>query len=262
MLEKLEIVKRRDSNISFQSFLRSLEGDSSAIFRICKTLQNPSSCLSHHSPLLIGEELTYNLDRKAQEFAKSVANPNYPEPDRISTAEEKSIKRKFLDKIDKLFIASEEVVIPLSSVASAFSSLQHRSPGADCIELSHLEMLDKLPLLSYLKRLFEVTINTRMVPHSFRSSIALPIPKRGKPAHKAESWRPIHLIDIVGKLYEKVLLPLVISAVENYLSPRQFAYRRGLSTELALRSTLDTLRATPRSIMVNFDLSRAFERVN
>ena len=53
LLAHLEVVKRRDANLSFRSFLRSLEGDSSAIFRICKKLQTPSTCPSHHSPLLV-----------------------------------------------------------------------------------------------------------------------------------------------------------------------------------------------------------------
>ena len=118
------------------------------------------------------------------------------------------------------------------------------------------------PVFSYIRLLFEDTIGKREAPYAFRSSIVLHIPKKAKLPFRSENWRPIHLIAAVGKLYAKVLLPIIVSTIEDHLSPLQYSYSRGLSTEMALRITLDTLRKSRTSIMANFDLSRAFERVD
>ena len=46
------------------------------------------------------------------------------------------------------------------------------------------------------------------------------------------------------------------------MSPFQYAYRRNASTEMALRQTIDSLRNSTWPALVNFDLRRAFERVD
>ena len=108
---------------------------------------------------MINNVLGYNLDNEAREFASSVANPNYPRPDRSTSPNERMVKRMVIDSIDNAFYIASEYVVPLSSIARAYISLYNRSPGEDNLELSHIELLDKPLFFSYIKSLFEDTIN-------------------------------------------------------------------------------------------------------
>ena len=205
--------------------------------------------------------MVYILDKKVEEYARSVANPDYPLPSGGTTPGQRYLKRNVLDLTHKAFLLTPKYEASIMAIAKAYSALRRRTPGEDNIELPHLELLGESTMIRYLKGLFGQVINQRHVPNAFRSSIVLPIPKRGKKLEKTESWGPIHLISIVGKLYGKFLPPEIVCAIEDHLSPLQFAYRKGLSTEQAIIYTIDTLKQSNVSIMVNFDLSRAFERV-
>jgi hypothetical protein len=66
------------------------------------------------------------------------------------------------------------------------------------------------------------------------------IPKPGKAAGGPSSYRPICLLDSLGKLFEKVLLGRLeeFTEGENGLSPNQFGFRKGKSTLQAILTVI------------------------
>uniref|UniRef100_A0A2M4CS98 Putative retrovirus-related pol polyprotein from type-1 retrotransposable element n=1 Tax=Anopheles darlingi TaxID=43151 RepID=A0A2M4CS98_ANODA len=69
-------------------------------------------------------------------------------------------------------------------------------------------------------------------PDKWKRQKLVLLPKPGKPPGEASSYRPICLIDTVGKLLEKVILNRLsrYTEGENGLSERQFGFRKGRST--------------------------------
>ena len=65
------------------------------------------------------------------------------------------------------------------------------------------------------------------------------------PVHKqeertlAKNYRPVSLIPVVSKLFEKNMYDEIIDFIENSLSPYLFGFRKGHSTEQCLVAMLE-----------------------
>ena len=66
---------------------------------------------------------------------------------------------------------------------------------------------------------------------------------------------------LFGKIFEKTILITLNETLEEKLPQSQYAYRRNKSTENAICRIVDQIQYTEESIMINFDLIRAFGRV-
>jgi len=94
------------------------------------------------------------------------------------------------------------------------------------------------------------------------------IPKPGKPEGLPSSYRPLCLLDDVGKILEFLLVRRMeehMAASGIGLSERQFGFRRGRSTDDALGvlrdSVLDSCNARRLAVAVSLDIQNAFNTV-
>lgn len=71
------------------------------------------------------------------------------------------------------------------------------------------------------------------------------LPKPGKPQGDPSAYRPICLLDTVGKLLEKIIVNRLekYTESENGLSNMQFGFRKGKSTVDAIRAVIETAEA-------------------
>lgn len=106
-----------------------------------------------------------------------------------------------------------------------------KAPGFDYITV---QMLKKLPTKGIMKltHLFNASIRLRYFPKQWKIAEVIAIPKPGKPPNVVTSYRPISLLPIIAKVYEKIInkrLKLIIEA--NHLVPvHQFGFRDKHST--------------------------------
>ena len=90
------------------------------------------------------------------------------------------------------------------------------------------------------------------------------------PIHKKEettllkNYRPVSLIPVVSKLFERDMYNQILSYIDKFLSPYLFGYRKGYSTEQCLivmlelwKKALDS-KGTAGAILT--DLSKAFDK--
>ena len=54
-----------------------------------------------------------------------------------------------------------------------------------------------------------------------------------------KSYRPASVLPVVSKIYEKIMQKQIIEYTDKHLSPHLCAYRKGYSTQSALRSMLE-----------------------
>ena len=115
-----------------------------------------------------------------------------------------------------------------------------------------------------LALLFGKSLSTGSVPLDWKSSAITPIFKAGDPALASNYW-PISLLSLVSKLLERFIHNTLLEHVLEYghLSPKQFGFRPGSSTQEAiLAATHDWHEALERHnsvACVFFDLSKAFD---
>ena len=92
---------------------------------------------------------------------------------------------------------------------------------------------------SYLSEIY----NTSKILHDFPVALKLadviPIHKTD---HKniMKNYRPVSLLPITSKLFEKIMYKQISSYVDNFLSPYLFGFRKGHSTEQCLIKMLET----------------------
>jgi len=67
------------------------------------------------------------------------------------------------------------------------------------------------------------------------------IPKAGKPSEEASSYRPICLIDALGKVFERLICTRLEEAISSSggLSPHQYGFRKCFSTTDAILKVTD-----------------------
>ena len=134
------------------------------------------------------------------------------------------------------------------------------------------------PMLKHLPRtglnLFLYIFNLSWTSHSFSSiwkiSSMILMHKMGKPLDSPASFRPISLTSCVSKLFERIILSLLLFFVESnsFLSPRQAGFRPGRSTldqilylSQSISDGFNKARPGSRTILSTIDFSKAFDFV-
>ena len=109
---------------------------------------------------------------------------------------------------------------------------------------------------------FNKSIETGKFPQSLKMADITPIYKEKQRTSK-KNYRPVSLLPILSKLYEKIMGEQINSYVESFLSPFLFGYRKGHSTQHCLlvmiemwRKALDEKKVAGGILT---DLSKAFD---
>jgi hypothetical protein len=89
-----------------------------------------------------------------------------------------------------------------------------KSPGYDLITG---QILKELPIIGtkYLTQLFNAILFLDYFPTQWKVAQIILILKPGKPPHDLPSYRPISLLPIVSKLFEKLLLKRLLPLIER-----------------------------------------------
>ena len=81
-----------------------------------------------------------------------------------------------------------------------------------------------------------------------------------------KNYRPVSLLPIISKIFERIMLNQVTDYMNGYLSPHLCGYRKGFSTQTALSSLIEKWKQILDSMgygaAVLMDLSKAFDTIN
>lgn len=142
----------------------------------------------------------------------------------------------------------------------------NKSPGPDNLPGEMIKLLYKLN--SHLfTNLFNKIWSSKKFPDSWKIANVALIPKEGKDLKLIDSYRPICLLPIWGKVLDKILNNRFIAYLEdnNILDKRQYGFRRGKSTINALevvKKYIDS-KVTNNEIvcMISLDIKNAFNSI-
>ena len=140
-----------------------------------------------------------------------------------------------------------------------------RAPGPTGITWP---MVKNLPpeIITSLTKIFNASLSSGYFPKPFKISNITLIPKPGKNLHLPENYRPISLLEILGKSFERLINQRLRSYLESneLLGPQQFGFRSNASTEDALNSIITYLDGNSpyyKSALVTKDVKKAFDTV-
>lgn len=122
-------------------------------------------------------------------------------------------------------------------------------------------------LVPIITHVCNLAISSGVFPAVFKRAVVHPIHKSGR-RDDVNNYRPISVLSAMSKILERVLNKSLLSFlnVNNILSPNQFGFRRGMSTEDAVLALTEhavrTLDNKHKCLGIFIDLSKAFDTVS
>lgn len=141
---------------------------------------------------------------------------------------------------------------------------KNKAPGLDAIDLNlWLKIAAAFP--NFLPRVFNKCVELGTFPRAWKKGEVILILKPNRDPNDHNSYRPIILLPIVGKILEKILTQRLSHFLENnhFIPPNQYGFRPGLSTLHALNNVCNRLRTMRdqgmASVLISLDIKGAFD---
>ena len=156
--------------------------------------------------------------------------------------------------------------INVNEIKGIIKAMKKSCPGESGINKTILKNLPESSLVK-LKDIFDSTISAGYFPDKFKSSIIRLIPKHGKSPLIATNYRPISLLEVPGKILERLINTRLRHHLEtnNLHNPLQFGFRQCRGTTHALAITTEYIALSKadggQCHIVLRDITKAFDKV-
>ena len=130
------------------------------------------------------------------------------------------IKGKINNEIKSLN-SPEYILSHVQLIKAIKDSSNNNSTGPDKINIKHLKHLDPRAL-DYLLNLYNLVLNTNIIPIIWKTAKIIPIPKPNKSVNEGSSYRPISLLSPIAKTLEKIILPSLSDNIPQNISQHGF----------------------------------------
>lgn len=246
---------------SWTNYLRSLNVEGGSVWRAAKQIRGtkPSA-----RPLQGQQGLVYTAEDKANTFADTMEEQFQPNPDVYD-----DLHGERVDHFMGNFFQDppEDVIEPFTmlELQTAIRRLKPRkAPGLDRIGTKALQSAPT-GIATTVLSIFNSALRLNHFPSLWKSAKIILIPKPGKNHLLPENHRPISLLPVISKLFERLFLARIAPFLEGFIRPEQFGFRRGHSTTHQLVRLLNMLVDNHNinlcSVAVLLDVSKAFDRV-
>lgn len=266
-----EIKKALDTakNKSFQGYLEGLSPTATTDYSLWKATKKLRTPTQHIPPIRDNCDTTgkwaRNNKEKAEMFGNHLTNVFKPFPSGISAEQEKNI----IDYLE----APHQMELPIKKFKSSeVKSIIKRdisakkSPGYDLITGRILKELPDI-VIQYITLIFNAVLRIEYFPAQWKVGQIIMIRKPGKKDNEVQSYRPISLLPILSKLFEKALLErlrLVLSSGQ-LIPAHQFGFRKQHATVEQIHRVVEIVNRDlerQRYCSAAFlDISQAFDKV-
>jgi len=211
-------------------------------------------------PFVVNNQLVSDSDKVAELFAENLTK----------TFSSPESQQRDLNSIPPLQIAetTSYASIEASELIEHLNSLNSKaSPGIDGISNKVLKNCPENILASFC-HIFNSSLKLGCIPKAWKSSKIVMIPKKGKDKTDLNSYRPISLLNCIGKWLEKIINSKLQFWLEanKVLPDAQSGFRKNKSTQdQILRLTQDIVHGfnnSERTAAIFFDLEKAFDKAS
>jgi hypothetical protein len=224
-------------NDQWSTTLQFLHPEDQSLWRMSKRLiriPNQSPPLGTPGGLALSDEKAEAIADSLEAQFRPVTIPSVPAVIEMVNTELESYLR---------IPASEPLLTNPDEVQRAIKGLKlGKSPGTDGIPNRALKHLPQRAVL-LLVHIFNVILLTHHFPSVWKHARVICILKPVKDPAQPSSYRPISLLDTIGKLFEKILLTSILHQVDErgLLRDEQFGFRPGNSTSLQLARLVERI---------------------
>lgn len=253
-----------DINNRWNDTIKNLKTGSKEFWKLSKKLRSQGN---KKLPIFTTHDMQITCPtEKVEMIATAFQNNNNLTQHTISKFESKVAKS--IQKIDNSLL--RENTITLFTIETLNDTLRmckpYKASGFD--DIPNI-LIKKLPPQArvLLLSIFNQCLKIGYWPNAFKNAKIVPIPKPGKPHDNPRNYRPISLLNSLGKIMEKLLyLKIECFANENnIINDTQFGFRREFSTTHQLKRVVQHIKnekAQRRSTGAVFmDVEKAFDAV-
>lgn len=262
--QELKRLLYRIKNQWFEDYTQSLsptEATDYSLWKATKRMKRPKVTAS---PILKPDGTwAKSSEEKSDAFAEYFSNVFKPFEAVINNEEE---TQEFLDSALQLTLPVPSFRPSEVHTVITGNLNPNKAPGYDLITGRVLKALPRKGVI-FLTFLYNAMIRLQHVPIQFKRAIITVIPKPGKPQHQLTSYRPISLLPILSKVFEKLFLKRLKTLVdENLVLPsHQFGFRQGHGTIEQVHRVTETVRQCLEKKQycsaAFLDVSQAFDKV-
>ena len=258
LTHKLHATIQDFNNETFEYYITNLEPNDHSLWRATKKLKRPTTPIAP----LRREDGTWarSNSEKAQIYAEHLVRTFTP----LNNQEDEEIN-SYLDSPCQLSppirtITPNEVITQIKNTNS------HKTPGHDLIVGETLKHLPRKAIV-FLTTLYNRMLHLSYFPEQWKFAQIIMIAKPGKPPTEATSYRPISLLPVLSKIFERLLQNriLELSNPDNLIPIHQFGFREGHSTiqqcHRIVHAIRDGLENKKVCAAVFLDIQQAFDKV-
>lgn len=143
---------------------------------------------------------------------------------------------------------------------------KEKTPGLTGLTRNMLINLPRNAILA-LTNIYNASLSAGYFPDVFKKAKIIFIPKPGKDPTDIMNYRPISLLDVTAKLFEKIINERLIKFLirNNKYNPRQHGFREGRGTQTAIALITELIAMGKikgnQVNVVSRDISKAFDKV-
>lgn len=121
--------------------------------------------------------------------------------------------------------------------------------------------------INEITHLFNMVSNSCIIPDSWKEATVVPIFKGGDKS-KVSNYRPISLLPVISKLYEKLIHKRIYQFLQanSFFTERQCGFRPGMGTNDSINNFLtyvyESLNNNLNVLAIYYDLTKAFDTIN
>lgn len=265
-VKELKKLIAAEKNRSFSEYLNQLDATevtNYSLWKATRKLKRPQ----YHIPPLRKEQGGWSKSpkEKAETFANHLRNVFTPNDTTEHIEEENEINQALeepyqLEPPTKSFTKTE-----IKKVIK-FNINPKKAPGYDLITG---QIIQELPESGYvfLTQLFNAVMSLSYFPSQWKVAEITLILKPGKEPENVKSYRPISLLPVLSKVFEKILLTRLTPLLEEsrIIPTHQFGFRQQHSTIQQVHRVVNRihqdLEATRYCSAIFLDIGQAFDKV-
>lgn len=253
----------RHKNESIEDYLSNLsatEATDYSLWKATRKLKNPQITIP---PIRdVSGNWARSNKEKALVFANHLEKVFQPIPD--TTNQDEQEIHQFLEAPHQLQLPPRNFTIT-EVTSTIFKNLNpKKSPGYDLITGRVLQELTPLAI-RLITLLFNAVLRLNYFPDQWKVAQIILIKKPGKASDYVESYRPISLLPILSKVFEKLLITRLRPLLANVIPKHQFGFRQQHSTVEQIHRITDKIgkdfEAKRYCSAVFLDISQAFDKV-
>ena len=252
------------SNLKWNSRLNECSPQNNNIFKITKQLKNKNNRTI--PPLQINNKTLITAEEKAATFGSYFASQHLNN----KVNDNPTFTTKIIRNVNKFNKLKKTTQSPFNNIKNVINEIKKikisKSPGHDEI---NGKLIKNLPgnAINYLNIIFNCCLKINYFPNTWKQAIIIPVIKPKKDKNLVESYRPISLLCVIGKIFENILYNKLLKFVEEkeILPNFQFGFRREHSATHQLlrikKHVKQKLQIKNSTGMVLLDVHKAFDQI-